>query len=595
MKSIIRSSFLIVIIIPVICSGYSKDNVLVVFNDMSPISIETAMFYKRARGLENKNLFTIKTYPREEVSRIIFDKDIKEPIKRYLIENSMQDTILYIITTKGVPLKISGSGGRNGDHAAVDSELALLYREMIYGDFFKKGKINNPYFNVDPLFFGTRYFNHRDFDIYLVTRLTGFTIEDIKGLIKRGTGGLKTNPNNGSFIFDQKGDKENPGDLWLKQAADLLKERQHTAKLEGTAHFLNSMENVMGYAGWGSNDPNYFGRFLRNKYLDGALATNYVSSNGRTFHEPPKSWSPGNFGNKENYFYGSPQSLAGDFIREGITGVCCNVYEPYLDACVRPNILFPAYTMGYNLAESFYMATKYLSWQTTIVGDPLCCPFGNSEIDFKATEKHDYFQERKLKIKKLCSAKDKDAGKWNIIGQAYLAKNNLPMATKAFQEASLLDKKHLSSFIKVAIAYQKLDELSQAEDIYREILKINPDYVLALNNLAYLLADRGDKLDEAMLIAKKAFQLEPSYNVIDTYGWVCYKKKDCSRALKLFKDALQINSNNPVVLFHLGLTYMKLGDQEKAGLMLEKALNIARYFSGAEKAKKILSELKKTK
>ena len=595
MKSIIRSSSLILIIIPVLCSGYSKDNVLVVFNDMSPISIETAMFYKKARGLKNKNLFTIKTYPHEEVSRAIFEKDIKEPIKRYLIENSMQDTILYIITTKGVPLKISGSGGRNGDHASVDSELALVYREMIYGDFFKKGKINNPYFNADPLFFGTRYFNHRDFDIYLVTRLTGFTIEDIKGLIKRGTGGLKTNPNTGSFILDQKDDKENPGDLWLKQAADLLKERQHTVKLECTATFLNRIENVMGYAGWGSNDPNYSERFLQNKYLDGALATNYVSSNGRTFHEPPKSWSPGSFGDKDNFFYGSPQSLAGDFIREGITGVSCNVYEPYLDACIRPNILFPAYTMGYNLAESFYMATKYLSWQTTIVGDPLCCPFGNPKIDFKATERHGYFQERKLKIEKLCSAKDKGAEKWNIIGQTYLAKNNLSMAAKAFHEASLLDKKHLSSFIEVAIAYQELDELSQAEDIYREILKINPDCVLALNNFAYLLADKEDKLDEAMFTAKKAFKLELSYNVIDTYGWVCYKKKDYSRALKLFEDALQMKPNNPVILFHLGLTYMKLGDHEKAGLMLEKALSISRYFPGAERAKKILPELKETK
>jgi len=48
-------------------------------------------------------------------------------------------SFLYVITTKGVPLKILSSGSRNGDHASVDSELTLLYREMIYGDFFKKG------------------------------------------------------------------------------------------------------------------------------------------------------------------------------------------------------------------------------------------------------------------------------------------------------------------------------------------------------------------------------------------------------------------------------------------------------------------------
>jgi hypothetical protein len=78
---------------------------------------------------------------------------------------------------------------------------------------------------------------------------------------------LKTNLTHGNFIFDHKGNNENPGNLWLKQAADFLEERQHTAKLECAAHFLNSMEHVMGYAGWGSNNPNFFGRFLRNNYI----------------------------------------------------------------------------------------------------------------------------------------------------------------------------------------------------------------------------------------------------------------------------------------------------------------------------------------
>jgi hypothetical protein len=107
---------------------------------------------------------------------------------------TLLSSFLYIITTKGVLLKISDSDGRNGDYASVDSELILLYREMIYGNFFKKGTVNNPYFNADPRFFGTRYFDHSDFDIYLVTRLPGFTIEDIKGLIKKGCRRFENKP-----------------------------------------------------------------------------------------------------------------------------------------------------------------------------------------------------------------------------------------------------------------------------------------------------------------------------------------------------------------------------------------------------------------
>jgi hypothetical protein len=42
---------------------------------------------------------------------------------------------------------------------------------------------------------------------------------------------------------------------------------------------------------------------------------------------------------------------------------------------VRPQTLFPAYLSGFNLAESFYLSIPALSWQTVVIGDPLCRPF----------------------------------------------------------------------------------------------------------------------------------------------------------------------------------------------------------------------------
>ena len=72
---------------------------------------------------------------------------------------------------------------------------------------------------------------------------------------------------------------------------------------------------------------------------------------------------------------GSPQSLIGDLIAEGVTGTVGFVYEPYLDGTARPDVLFPAYRAGYTLAESFYMALRYLSWQSVVIGDPLVAPF----------------------------------------------------------------------------------------------------------------------------------------------------------------------------------------------------------------------------
>jgi hypothetical protein len=48
------------------------------------------------------------------------------------------------------------------------------------------------------------------------------------------------------------------------------------------------------------------------------------------------------------------------------------VYEPYLVGCARPDHLLPAYYEGRTLAESYYLALQFLSWQGIVLGDPLC-------------------------------------------------------------------------------------------------------------------------------------------------------------------------------------------------------------------------------
>jgi uncharacterized protein (TIGR03790 family) len=76
--------------------------------------------------------------------------------------------------------------------------------------------------------------------------------------------------------------------------------------------------------------------------------------------------------NPSAWFANSPQSMLGDYILEGATGGSGHVYEPYLTMTPRPDLLFPAYFSGRNLAESYYLAIPSLSWQNIVVGDPLC-------------------------------------------------------------------------------------------------------------------------------------------------------------------------------------------------------------------------------
>ena len=70
-------------------------------------------------------------------------------------------------------------------------------------------------------------------------------------------------------------------------------------------------------------------------------------------------------------FRGSRQSLSADLIADGATGAAGHTTEPYLAFTPRPDLLFPAYLRGRNLAESFYISMPAIGWMNIVIGDPL--------------------------------------------------------------------------------------------------------------------------------------------------------------------------------------------------------------------------------
>src|SRR5262249_16827418 len=102
------------------------------------------------------------------------------------------------------------------------------------------------------------------------------------------------------------------------------------------------------------------------------IATEFVSTDGRTFQQPPKDWKITDWKSPKDWFANSPQSMAGDYLLEGATGASAHVAEPYLMATPRPHLFLPPYFKGRNLAVSYYLALRFLSWQNVVVGDPLC-------------------------------------------------------------------------------------------------------------------------------------------------------------------------------------------------------------------------------
>lgn len=215
---------------------------------------------------------------------------------------------------------------------------------------------------------------------------------------------------------------------------------------------------------------------------------------------------------------------------------------------------------------------------------------------------------------------------YNVQGSVYLVEKNPEMASASFQKAIDVDPDYLRSYGSLAqifIAQKNLtsaisqyetileknpgivsphmmlgtlsemqENYSVAEEHYRKALEIDPKFAPAANNLAYHLAERTDKFDDALKFARIAKeQLPDDPGVMDTIGWAYYRKGLYGNAVDEFTESLKSIPENPIVHYHLGLAYHKKGNIELAKKELSTALELNNKFPGADEAQMLLKSL----
>jgi len=595
--------FLLLLTVAGAAYGQAPENILLVLNEASPLSLEVGQYYAQKRGIPAQNILRIRTALTDEISREDFARQIEAPIAGWLTRNSAQDRILYFVLTKGIPLRVQGTSGENGTIASVDSELTMLYPKLLGMQVPLPGRINNPYYLRDGVVGNARSFSHQLFEIYLVSRLDGYTSADIRGLIDRGFAPSKE----GKIVLDQKSSSTGKGEDWLQAAADWMHANGFGDRvvIDSSTTVLKDIPGVLGYYSWGSNDPAIKIRHFGLGFVPGALAGMYVSSDGRTLSEPPATWNLGTWEDRTTHFANSPQSLVGDLIREGVTGVAGHVAEPFLEYTIHPNILFPVYLSGFNLIESYYLAMPSLSWQTIVVGDPLCAPFRTNSLAAiaidkgidPATELPGYFSERKLRLTAASPRPgmlDPDATRLLLRAEVRLAKQNFAGAQKDLEDATAKEKQNANAQFMLASLYEQNKEYEKAEARYRLALEANPDHALALNNLAYSLAVRRKAPKEALPLAEKAYKLtNGNANVADTLGWIHHLTGDNQKANEYLQSAVRSAPDSAEIHLHLAVVSAELGQTLAAAVELDRALKLDPKLETTEDVIQLKSKLKK--
>ena len=125
---------------------------------------------------------------------------------------------------------------------------------------------------------------------------------------------------------------------------------------------------------------------------------------------------------------------------------------------------------------------------------------------------------------------------------------------------------------------------------YQIILRQDPKYVPALNNLATTYQQEKDPL--ALEYAEKAYKLaEDSPAILDTLGWILIEQDNLARGLPLLQKANSLAPEAAEIRYHLILGLVKSGDKAKARKELEQLLATRKNFTNIDEARTLLKQM----
>lgn len=369
------------------------ERVVILANASEPESVRLAEFYAEKRGIPPANIIALEMPGAESITWREFIDQIYQPLqdelvrrgwisgtgsklldrfgrKRYSITGHR---ISYFVTCRGVPLRIHNDPTLfdealiknmpmqfRTNEGAVDSELCLLAQ----AGYDITAAVRN------PLFKSTETSDITAELLVKVSRLDGPTWGDARRLVHSALEGESAGLLGRAYI-----DRQGPhakGDRWLDDTRQLIEKLGFAVTVENGGNTFSSdsrFDAPVLYFGWYAADVN--GPFTREgfQFPPGAIALHIHSFSATTMRSPTTTWS-------------------GPLVSRGVAATFGNVFEPYLEYTIRPDLFFAELSAGRTFGDAVYFALPMLSWQAIAIGDPLYRPFKVSlEEQLKALDR----------------------------------------------------------------------------------------------------------------------------------------------------------------------------------------------------------------
>ena len=152
-----------------------------------------------------------------------------------------------------------------------------------------------------------------------------------------------------------------------------------------------------------------------------------------------------------------------------------------------------------------------------------------------------------------------------IRAQALVRSGSPARAIDVLEPAARANPGDGSTQLALADLYSNAGRTNDAERTVRQLLTLAPENADALNYLGYMLAERGQQLDEAIRLVRKALDIEPGNpSFLDSLGWAYYHRGDMDSAEKYLVPAAEKLPNNAVIQDHMGDLFAKRGRWQDA-------------------------------
>lgn len=450
---------------------------VVLANRNVPESIELARYYMEQRGIPTNHLCILDLPTGETMARWYYENKLREPLQEFLREQRLVEQVRrdeslvgehenpwrtvkvsfrYLVSMYGVPLRIAESrpyllakisrlfdDPLQRDEAAVDSELSALLWEGL--DI--KGVVINALYNTVAWPRNDRHVR----PVLIAARLDGPTPDIVRGMIDDVLLAEKDGLH-GRVYIDSRSVRDPDyaiGDFWLREAAERFNRLGFEVLLERNESLFKDsfpMEDAAVYLGWYTEHVAGPFRQPGFRFRPGAIAYHLHSGSAKTIRSDELQW-------------------AGPLLARGAAAVMGAVHEPFLLYTPDLQVFADRIASGYSFGESAYFSQRVLSWQITVIGDPLYRPFSIGVDE---------------RIRQLSESKNQDVGWEQVRRINQLASfEQLNIALK-FGRESLLSLNSFPLREKVADLYAKNDIWDEALKEYRNIIETSTSDITAI-------------------------------------------------------------------------------------------------------------------